>query len=371
MKTVRAAVIEGIGIPWDVQELYLEEPRDNEVLIRVMASGLCHSDEHLFTGDLPQPLPLVGGHEGAGIVEAIGSKVSRVQPGDHIVTAFIPGCGVCDWCSIGKQYICDRGKDMFAGMLLDGTPRFFQKSGKGIGAMQRLGTFSNYLVAPEEQCIRMSDDIPFEDACLVACGVTTGWGSAVYAGGVHPGSIVLVIGVGGVGINAVQGSRMAGAEMIFAVDPIEFKRNKAIEFGAHKSFSSIDNARHAIDGATNGQGVDVAIITVGRVDGQIIGEAFKTVRKDGVCVVTSVGQSGGSIEVDPMMMTFYAKTLRGTIFGNANPTRDIPKLLSAYTHGQLELKNLITNTYALEQINTAYDDMREGRNIRGVIIHDH
>jgi NDMA-dependent alcohol dehydrogenase len=368
---VRGAVIHAVNEKWSIEQMELEDPRENEVLVRVIASGLCHSDEHLVTGDLPQPLPLVGGHEGAGIVERVGSKVTRVKPGDHIATAYIPGCGICDWCAQGMQYICDGGADMYLGMMLDGTPRFHLADGRGIGAMQRLGTFANWLVAPESECVKIDDDLPFDKACLVSCGVATGWGSAVNAGGVKPNDVVLVIGVGGVGINAVQGAAQAGAGHVIAIDPVPFKREKAEEFGATASFSSIEEAGPLVASLTNGQGADVAVITVGVATGDLIGEAFRAIRKRGSCVVTSIGQNKPGIAISPLEMTTFAKTLRGALFGNSNPTRDIPRLLRAYQNGRLKLDELVTRTYSLDEVNEAYDDMREGRNLRGVMIHEH
>ncbi|MGY1631834.1 NDMA-dependent alcohol dehydrogenase [Geodermatophilus sp. SYSU D01186] len=368
---VNGAVIHAIGEKWSVEELELEEPRANEVLVKVMASGLCHSDDHLVTGDLAQPLPLVGGHEGAGVVVAVGEGVTRVKPGDHIATAYIPGCGVCDWCAQGMQFICDNGLDMFKGFMLDDTPRFHLSDGRGIGAMQRLGTFANYLVAPEQECIKIDPDIPFEHACLVACGVTTGWGSAVYAGGTRPGDVVVVLGTGGVGMNAIQGASNAGARMVVAVDPVPMKRELARQLGATDAFASIDEAMPAIHAATNGQGADVSIVTIGRLEPEDIAAGFRAIRKMGTCVVTAIGQNEGPIPIDPLELTIFAKQLRGGLFGNANPTRDIPRLLTYYKAGKLKLEELVTNTYRLPEINQAYDDLREGRNIRGVLVHEH
>jgi S-(hydroxymethyl)glutathione dehydrogenase/alcohol dehydrogenase len=368
---VRGAVIHNIGDPWVVEEMELEEPRDNEVLVKVMASGLCHSDDHLVTGDLPQPLPLVGGHEGAGVVAAVGPGVRRVKPGDHIATAYIPGCGVCDWCAQGMQNVCDNGKDMFAGMMMDGTPRFHLPDGRGIGAMQRLGTFSNYLVAPEEECIRIEPDLPFEYACLAACGFATGYGSAVYAGGVGPGDVALVVGTGGVGMAAVQGAALAGAAQVFAVDTAPFKREMALELGATRSFATVKEALPAIKDATNGQGADVAVVTTGRLETATVGEAVGAIRKRGTCVITAIGENPGSLPIDALEIVVYAKRLVGCVFGNSNPTRDIPRLLNLYRTGKLNFEDMVTRRYKLDEINQGYADMHAGRNVRGVLIHEH
>jgi NDMA-dependent alcohol dehydrogenase len=368
---VRGAICRGIGNPWSVEDLELESPKDNEVLIKVMASGLCHSDEHLLNGDLPSVYPIVGGHEGSGIVEAVGPGVTRVKPGDHIATAFIPGCGTCDWCAQGMQFICDSGADVFEGQMLDGTPRFHLDSGEGIGAMQRLGTFANYLVTHESQCIKIDDDLPFAEAALVACGVTTGWGTSVHAAEVRPGDTVVVVGVGGVGINAVQGARHAGARVVVAVDPVEMKRKAAASLGATHSYASLEEAMPLVLQETNGQGADAVILTLGDVSGEDVGAGIEAIRKMGVCVVVGIGPSDAMVPISLVDLTVYSKRVRGALFGASSPTREIPRLLRYYRSGNLKLTELISNTYRLEDINQASEDMRNGLNVRGVILHEH
>ncbi|MCW2839509.1 MAG: alcohol dehydrogenase [Aeromicrobium sp.] len=368
----RGAVIHGIGEKWSVEDMELDEPKEGEVLIKVMATGLCHSDEHLRTGDLGQPLPLVGGHEGAGIVEAVGPNVTRVKVGDHVSTYYLPACGTCRWCASGMQFICDNGKDMFEGMMLDGTPRFHLSDGRGIGAMQRLGTFSNWLVAPEMECQKIDDDIPFEYACLMSCGLPTGWGSAVNAGGVQPGDVSIIMGAGGVGSGAVQGAAQAGARVVIAVDPVEFKRAKALEsFGATHAFATIEEAMPFVHEQTNGQGADQTIMTMGRMELDDMQKAFDSVRKMGTVVVTTIGVNEGPIPINPLDLTIFCKQLRGAIFGLSNPTKDIPRLLADYKAGRLNLQDMVTTTYSIDDINLAYDDMYAGKNIRGVILHEH
>ncbi len=210
--TTRAAVLHQPGTDWEITELDLDEPKDYEVLIRYKAAGLCHSDEHIRAeGGSHIRMPLVGGHEGAGIVEAVGPGVTRVTPGDHVVTSYIPACGRCRYCSTGHQNLCDRGLYAGVGCLQDETFRF-HRDGEDYGGFCALGTFSDHTVVSEYSCVRIDDDIPFEVACLVGCGVTTGWCSAVRAGDTRPGETVVIMGVGGVGINAVQGAAYAGAQ---------------------------------------------------------------------------------------------------------------------------------------------------------------
>jgi S-(hydroxymethyl)glutathione dehydrogenase/alcohol dehydrogenase len=368
---VRGAVAHAVGKPWTTETLELADPGPGEVRVKVMASGVCHSDEHVVTGDSHVTLPHVGGHEGAGIVDAVGPGVTRVRVGDHVATAFLPACGRCRWCAEGMQYICDDGGESWTGMMLDGTARFFLPDGTACGAFQRLGTFANYLVTPQEQCIPIPEDVPFEIACLVSCGVTTGWGAAVNAAAVRPRDTVLVMGVGGVGINAVQGAAHAGAAHIVAVDPMASKREAALGLGATRAFASVDEAMPFVRSVTNGQGADASILTVGRLDRTLVGEAFRAVRKEGRCAVVSFGVPEKSLDIDAVELVAYAKTLRGVLFGNANPTADIPRLLDYYRAGHLRLDELITARYSVDQVAQAYEDMHAGRNLRGVLLHEH
>lgn len=368
---VRASVAHAVGGTWTTEELDLDEPHEGEVRIKVMASGLCHSDDHILTGDSEVELPFVGGHEGAGIIDAVGPGVTRVKPGDHVATAYLPTCGVCPWCARGMQFICDNGAGMERGRMMDGSARFHFLDGRDCGAMQRLGTFSNYLVTPQEQCVRIEEDVPFEVACLVACGVTTGWGAAVNVGGVRPRDVVIVMGCGGIGMNAVQGAAHAGAMHVVAVDPVAFKRDSALKLGATIAFASIDEAMPFVHSVTNGQGADVTVVAVGRVDGEMIGQAFSSVRKMGTCAVISIGSHDPGLEINPLELVVYAKSLKGVLFGNSNPTYDIPRLLSYYKSGDLKLEELITRRYSVDEVSNAYSDMYAGINLRGVLLHEH
>jgi NDMA-dependent alcohol dehydrogenase len=366
----RGAIVRGVGRDWEVVDLELSDPQDHEVLIEVHASGLCHSDQHIIDGDLEVELPFVGGHEGAGIVRAIGPGVTRVKPGDHVCTAFIPSCGTCRYCARGQSYICNRGYLMQKGLAMDGTPRFFL-DGEGMGAQCRLGTFAEYLVCSEQQAIPIDPDIALDVACLVSCGVATGFGAAVNAAEVRPGDTVVVVGMGGVGVNAVQGAAAAGAGQVIVVDPLAHKRERAHEFGATAAFETLAEARPMIEEHTNGQGADSVIITVGRVDGDIIGEAFAATGKAGNCVLCSVGQNEPGIAIAPPDLLRLAKTLRGVMFGNCNPAADIPALLKLYRDGRIKLDELVTARYRLDDINQGFQDLRDGKNLRGVLIHDH
>lgn len=367
----QGSVLYEVGGKWTVEELELDDPKDFEVQIQVMASGLCHSDDHFQTGDIPVTLPMVGGHEGAGVVTKVGSKVTRVQVGDHVATLFIPACGKCRYCATGRSYICNNGAGMEHGLAMDDTARFHLADGTDIGAVTRLGSWANYLVCHESQAVKIDDDIPFDVACLVSCGVATGYGAAVNGGPVHPGDVVLVMGVGGVGMNAVQGAKIAGADRIIVAEPVEWKRNAALDFGATDVFASIDDARETIANLTNGQGVDVAIVTVGRVDGDLLGQAFEVTGKAGTCVLAAVGSHDRGIDISPQDFTNFAKRVQGVMYGLCNPVVDIPRLLQMYKNGHLKLDELVTTRYDISQINEAYADMHAGKNIRGVVVHSH
>jgi NDMA-dependent alcohol dehydrogenase len=370
----KAAILWERNSPWSVEEIELDSPKPGEVLVKMAASGMCHSDEHLVTGDLagatPEP-PLIGGHEGAGVVMEVGPGVFSLQPGDHVVFGFVPACGRCPSCAEGHSNLCDMGAVTSTGMQLsDGTARHHAR-GKdialGIGA---LGTFAHHTVVHEASCIKIDNDIRLDRACLLGCGVVTGWGSAVYAADVSPGDTVAVVGVGGIGANAVQGAKAAGARVIAAIDPVEFKREKAMEFGATHTHASIDEALAAMPETTWNRGFDKVIMACGVGNGDVLGQAFWLGGKRSKIVVTNIHPIGeATIAVPAIFLTVYEKQLIGSLFGSGNARKDIPKLLELYSQGQLDLDGLVTKTYTLEGINDGYADMNAGKNIRGVMVY--
>jgi S-(hydroxymethyl)glutathione dehydrogenase/alcohol dehydrogenase len=368
MKT-RAAVMWEAGKHWEIVELDLDAPKAGEVLIRFVASGMCRSDDHLRTGDLPSRYPIVGGHEGAGIVEAVGDGVFDIAPGDHVVCSFLPTCGKCRWCSTGHQNLCDLGALLLDGCLPDGTFRFHSGE-QDLGGMCMLGTFSERAVVSRNSVVKIDDDLPLDKAALVGCGVPTGWGSAVYSADVRPGDTVVVFGIGGVGINAVQGAKHAGARDIIAVDPIEFKRQKALEFGATHALATGEDAIMRAYEITNGVGADSAIVTVDVVDSAVIEHAFNATRKLGTTVVVGLGpMTDNTVQINGDILTLYQKTLKGSLFGACNPMHDIKNILSLYKAGKYKLDELVTKTYSLDDINQGYEDMEAGVNLRGVILY--
>jgi NDMA-dependent alcohol dehydrogenase len=366
----RAAVLWEPGKSWEVDELVLDGPGENELLVRYTHAGLCHSDEHLRHGDMVPRFPIVGGHEGSGVVEEVGAGVSRAKVGDHVVCSPIPSCGTCRWCATGQQHLCDMGATILEGSLPGGR-WVFHGRGEDVGAMCLLGTFSQYATIHQASCIRIDDDLPLDKAMLVGCGVTTGWGSSVYAAKVEPGDTVVVYGIGGIGVNAVQGARFAGARHVIAVDPLENKREMASQLGATHAVSSGDEAMTLAMELTRGVGADKAIVTVDIVDERIVQMAFDTIRKGGTAVIAGLADpSRLTVHLSGAMMTLFRKEVKGTLFGNSNPTYDIPKLLELYRTGDIRLDELITRTYTLDEINDGYDDLLAGKNIRGVIVHD-
>ncbi len=373
MKTKGALLWEpGTDSGWSVEEIELDEPKEREALIRLAASGLCHSDDHLDTGDIPlEWAPVLGGHEGAGVVEAVGPGVTDVAVGDHVVLSFLPSCGHCVPCVAGEQNLCDLGAGVLEGHAPDGTHRI-HAGGHGVGAMSYLGTFCPYCVAPVDAVIKIDPAIPLDKAALVGCGVPTGWGSAVYAAETRIGDTVVVVGTGGVGINAVQGARHAGAAQIVAVDPVPFKREQALAFGATHTAGSLEEAEEMVIGLTAGRLADRAVFTVGVGDGRLLDGTQRLVRKGGVIAFTSAAPvTQTEVTLDLFSFAMSNKRLQGTLFGSCDPRNDIPMLLDLYMRGTLMLDELITKTYALEEINQGYADMRAGRNVRGLIVYDH
>ncbi|NIH79462.1 NDMA-dependent alcohol dehydrogenase [Amycolatopsis viridis] len=368
MKT-KAAVLHSAGKPFEIEELELDGPREGEVLIKYTAAGLCHSDLHLIDNDLVPRFPIVGGHEGAGIIEDVGPGVTKVQPGDHVVCSFIPNCGTCRYCATGRSNLCDMGATILNGNLPDGSFRF-HRGGTDYGAMCMLGTFSERATISQHSVVKVDDWLPLETAVLVGCGVPTGWASANYAGGVRAGDTCVVYGIGGIGINAVQGAAHAGAANVIAVDPVEFKREKALELGATHAFATAAEAAEKVTELTWGQMADQALITVGTVDEQVVTDAFNVIGKGGTVVITGLANPEKlTVHLSGGVMTLFEKTVKGTLFGSANPQYDIVRLLRLYQAGHVKLDELVTKRYTLDEVNEGYQDLRDGKNIRGVIMH--
>ncbi|NKQ55560.1 NDMA-dependent alcohol dehydrogenase [Amycolatopsis sp. K13G38] len=368
MKT-RAAVVEQGSNAFEIRELDVDEPGVGEVHVKFVASGLCHSDLHLIDGDIVPRFPIVAGHEGAGIIESVGPGVTRLKPGDHVVCSFIPSCGTCRYCATGHQNLCDLGAHLMKGEFVDGTFRYHGQ-GKDYGSLSMIGAFSERATLSQYSVVKVDDWLPLDVAAVMGCAVPTGWGSAINTGGVRVGDAVVVYGIGGIGINAVQASAYAGAKFVVAVDPVEFKRESALKLGATHAFSDPAEAAAKVNELTWGQGADQAIVTVGVVDDEVVRNAFDIIGKTGTLVIT--GQSHPdkvTIQIPSALLVRNEKVIRGSQFGSSNPQYDIVKLLRLYNAGQLKLDELITKRYTLDQINDGYQDMRDGKIIRGLIVH--
>jgi Zn-dependent alcohol dehydrogenase len=322
----KAAVLWGLGEKWEVEEVELDDPKAGEVMVQLTASGLCHSDEHLVTGDIPIPFPVVGGHEGAGRVVQVGPGVEDVAVGDPVVLSFLPACGRCTYCAKGLSNLCDLGGSIILGPQIDGTYRFHAR-GEDVGQMCVLGTFSEFTVVPVASTVKIDE-----------------------------------------GINAVQGARIAGCRYVVAIDPVPFKREQALQFGATHAFASVDDAWPVVSEITRGQLADACIITTGVAEGDQVMPALSLVGKRGRVIVTAIGHpEEQTISGSLFELTLYEKSIKGALFGSSNAQHDIPRLLELYNLGQLKLDELITKEYALEDINQGYEDMRQGRNLRGLI----
>jgi S-(hydroxymethyl)glutathione dehydrogenase / alcohol dehydrogenase len=369
MKT-KGALLWGVGEEWSVEEIELGDPKAGEVMVELAASGLCHSDEHLVRGDWTHDYPILGGHEGAGVVTKVGAGVTDLKEGDHVVLSFIPSCGRCEECRTGHYNKCENGQYLLTTQsIADGTARVTAR-GKDVVQMCLLGTFAPYVTVHRDSVVKIDDSIPLELAALVGCGVTTGWGSATKIGKVVPGDTVIVVGVGGIGMNAVQGAVAAGAKRVIAIDPVELKRTSAKHFGATHTFASMEEALEPVTEMTAGKLADKVIMCIGDMEGHFVLPAQLLLKKGGRMVMTGLGPDDMvDVQLNLFLMTNYEHEVKGALFGGASPQYDIPLLLSMYQAGKLKLDDLVTKTYTLEEVGQGYQDMRDGKNIRGVVLY--
>jgi S-(hydroxymethyl)glutathione dehydrogenase/alcohol dehydrogenase len=382
MKT-RAVVCSGLNEPWKTEEIELDPPANQEVRVKMVYSGMCHSDEHLRTGDIsasPEVLqligvssmfPVVGGHEGSGIVTEVGTNVTQVALGDHVAVSFIPSCGTCHWCASGRQNLCDLGMATLAGgMISDGTYRY-HLGGQNLNRMAQLGTFADEMVCHENSLVRIDPEANMKAAALISCGISTGFGSAVDRAKVKPGETVVVVGCGGVGSGAIQGARIAGARTIIAVDPVPFKLEKAKEVGATHTAPSILDAQFMLPELTRGRNADVVILTPGVLKGEMIAAACGLGSKDARVVVTAISPfDQNDVQLNLFNLAMFNQALLGTVFGSASPRVQVPNLLALFEAGQLKIDEIITQEYSLDQVQQGYDDQAAGTIIRGVVTFD-
>ena len=371
MKT-RGAIIQAVPGTYEIVEMELEAPRSGEITVKMVASGLCLSDEHLTSGALPAGmLPMCGGHEGAGIVVDVGPNTSGWRVGDHAVLSCLPGCGRCRYCAEGHQNLCEITENFTMGSRFDDLTSFrLSYRGQPVGQWCGIGTFSDYSTVSVLSAVKVSKDIPLEKACLIGCGVNTGWGASVNSAQVRPGQTVIVMGCGGVGNFAVQGAAHAGALYIIAVDPVPSKREQAIRVGGTHGCSSIEEATELARHLTKGHGADSTVITVGTLRPEHLKQALDSVGKNGTVVCTALGQATDlDFKLSIFDLTLKQKRIQGSMFGAVSPSWDILKMVEMYAGGRLKLDEAISATYSLDQVNDGYEDLRAGKNIRGVILY--
>jgi len=377
---MKAAVLPGVRQPFSVEEVELDPPGVGELLVRMVATGVCHSDVHIYTGDnVNRPFPIVLGHEGAGIVESVGEGVSEVEAGDHVVMTFLPSCGRCRWCHVGRPYMCDLGALLRTGKMLDGTSRLHRLGGNGASDLSNLlfvSTWAEYSVVPQASVVKVPKDVPLERVCLLGCGFTTGFGAATNAVHIRPGETVTIVGCGGLGLSAVMGARISNAGKIIAVDLHEEKLALAKKFGATHTIRNNHDPEAVVAeimDITWGVGTDYSFEFVGydRTH-ETWAIAFYGVRKGGTMIVCGVGsQDVEEVPIEPRELVNYRRTMQGVLFGDAQFRTDIPRYVDLYREGRLDLDGLVTHEFRLEDINTCVENvLAENRVGRQVIRFD-
>jgi S-(hydroxymethyl)glutathione dehydrogenase/alcohol dehydrogenase len=352
--------------PVVVEEITVDGPKRGEVTIRVGACGVCHSDLSATNGTIPMPPPLVLGHEAAGEVVEVGEGVTSLAVGDHVVSSFIYMCGKCRFCAVGRPVLClEQGRAITT--LPDGTLRTRDRKGSSLNIFSGCGVMAEYATLHVDNVVKIDAKIPFDRAALVGCAVTTGVGAVFNTAKVAPGSSVAVFGCGGVGLNVIQGARIAGAERIIAIDSVEAKLEMARKFGATDAIASTGDVDFVktIKKITGG-GADYAFECVG--NGELAATAYRSIRRGGLAVVVGVAKPGDSTTVRTMTLPFEEKTLTGSYFGSCVPRTDFPRMLNLYLGGKLMLDELITRRYSIGEAAQAFADLESGRNARGVIV---
>lgn len=361
---MRAAVLYKAGEPLVIDDLTLDPPQAGEVKVRVAANGACHSDLHVMTGDMRMPLPIVLGHEGAGIVTEVGPGVTSVRAGDHVVLSFSPVCGVCTFCTQGHLHLCET-RPKALGTLLDGTTRL-HKNGTDIFHFAFTASFAEETVVPESCAIKIRPDVPLDRACFVGCGTMTGIGAAINTAQVQPGSSVAVLGCGGVGLNVIQGAALVGARQIIAIDLVPQKLDFAKVFGAtHFVNPAQDDPFMAVMDLTGGRGVEYAFEVISTP--KTIELAFKMTARRGVCTIVGVSPEGTRISLNPNVFTMTEKRLQGSYYGSTRPRIDMPRLIDLYMDGKIKIDELVSRTFPLEGVNEAYELLKQGSVARSVI----
>jgi len=362
MTAIRAAVLHAVDTPLKIETLTLASPGPHEVQVRMHVAGICHSDLHVIKGELRQSLPVVLGHEGSGVVEAVGDDVHNIQPGARVALSWVPGCGECFYCQNHQAHLCDRGDPLAndSRLSLNGQPVYHFLS---------TSAFAESVVVPAGGVVPIPDDVSLETAALISCGVATGIGAVFNAAHVHLGAAVAVFGCGGVGLNIIQGARLAGAGLIAAVDQVPAKLQTATGFGATHT---IDAAKPDLDvvktlrGLTEGRGVDYAFEAIGHT--RILQTALNSTRKGGIVVAVGLPPIDQRLDVRGLSLVLQEKSIIGSLYGSMSPADQIPQLLGLYQERKLMLDELISHRFTLDQINDAFDMLQRGEMNRGLIV---
>ncbi len=363
---IKAAVLYEPNTPLVIETVDLDEPKDGEVLVRVVSAGVCYSDYHVMKGEWTMPMPMVLGHEAAGVVEKTGANVTRVAPGDHVILNFRANCGTCRPCVIGRPVLCD-GVETPRWFMFDGTTRL-HKGDQDIHHFTRTASFAEKVVVPESGAVPVRKDMPLDKAALIGCSVMTGVGAAINTAKVEPGSSVLVIGCGGVGLNVIQGAVLAGAERIIAVDTLQNKLSYAREFGATETLSASEGDVVArIQDLTSG-GVDYAFEAIGNP--KTIRQAYEATAPGGTIVVVGMAPEDDDVSFNALSLPRTEKVIMGSWYGSARPWADFPRLVNLYLANRLSIDPMISRTYRLEEINEAYEALDKGEMARSVILFD-
>ena len=365
---VKAALLSTFNEPTEVVDLEIESPHAGEVRVQIAASGVCHSDLSVKNGTIPLPTPIVLGHEGAGVVTEVGEGVTSVEVGDHVVLSFVPACGECRNCTRGQPYLCEQSAMQAAGGLLDGTTRF-SLDGNPIHQMACCGTYAAETIVPAISMVKIDDDIPLELAALIGCGVLTGVGAALNTADIRAGDSVAVIGCGGVGLNVIQGAKIAGASQIIAVDLFDSKLEMAKQFGATDVVHAGEgDPVAAVMELTEGRGADVSFEVIG-IEPTIM-QAINSTRSGGEVILVGVPALDTQLDINAAFTFLYtAKTIKGCWYGSSDIHRDVPKLLELWKSGDLKLEELISREIGIEDVDAAFEAMGSGEVARSVIKH--
>lgn len=366
----KAAVLTGVGTPLEIRDdVEVAAPGPGEVKVKIGASGVCHSDLSVQNGTIPLPTPIVLGHEGAGTIVEVGEGVTGLSEGDHVVLSFVPNCGECYFCTRGQGFLCEKSAMAMMGGLLDGTTRL-TSGGNPLHQMAMLGTFNEEAIVPAISTIKIDQSIPLKVAALIGCGVLTGVGAAMNTADIREGDTVAVVGCGGVGLNVIQGAKIAGAGEIVAIDMFDSKLEMAQKFGATRTVKAGDeDAAAAITAATGGRLADTVFEVIGLKD--TIMQALGLTRQGGETVLVGVPRMDVILELPAALEFLYLnKTIKGCWYGSANVAEDVPELLGLYQDGKLKLDELISREIDVEGVNDAFDAMQSGEVARSVITYE-